>query len=59
MVSLTRPRLMPPIKIYETEQTTQSYLLKEKEMVKLPQNDLDYMEKAVEVESKKDASIMN
>lgn len=50
---------MPPIKIYETEQTTQSYLLKEKEMVKLPQNDLDYMEKAVEVESKKDASIMN
>ena len=58
---------MPPIKIYETQQTTESYLLKEKEMVKLPKEDLDFLKKGgggagddgLAGESKRDVSIMN
>lgn len=36
---LTERVLMPPIKVYETDQQSQSLLLKDKEMVKLPNND--------------------
>jgi len=42
---LTERQLLPPIKIYETQQTTESYLLKEKEMVKLPRDELDFLKK--------------
>ena len=34
---------MPPIKVYETQQATESYLLKEREMVKLPKDELDFL----------------
>lgn len=46
---------MPQIKIYETQQTTESYLLKEKEMIKLPRDELDFLKRQDEGnESKKD-----
>lgn len=52
---LTERQLMPPIKIYETQQTTESYLLKEKEMVKLPRDELDFLKRPDDMnESKKD-----
>ncbi len=57
---LTERQLLPPIKIYETQQTTESYLLKEKEMVKLPKDELDFLRKGDDLnESKKEGSIMN
>lgn len=52
---LTERQLLPPIKVYETQQTTESYLLKEKEMVKLPRDELDFLKKNDDVnESKRD-----
>jgi len=55
---LTERALMPPIKVYDTEnQEQQSLLLKEREMVKLPQNDLDIIDQDQE-ESKQDHSMM-
>ncbi len=52
---LTERQLLPPIKIYETQQTTESYLLKENEMVKLPKDELDFLKKNEDVsESKKE-----
>ena len=49
---------MPPIKIYETQQTTESYLLKEKEMVKLPRDELDFLKRPDDGnESKKDGKL--
>ena len=43
---LTERQLLPPIKIYETQSaTTESYLLKEKEMVKLPRDELDFLKR--------------
>jgi hypothetical protein len=52
---LTERQLLPPIKVYETQQTTESYLLKEKEMVKLPKDELDFLKKNDDVnESKRD-----
>jgi hypothetical protein len=57
---LTERQLLPPIKIYETQHTTESYLLKEKEMVKLPKDELDFLRKGDDLnESKKEGSIMN
>lgn len=53
-MSLHYFRLLPPIKVYETDQTTQSMLLKDKEMIKLPQNELDFLKKE-DLESKKDS----
>mmetsp|Transcript_40493 Transcript_40493/g.38987 ORF Transcript_40493/g.38987 Transcript_40493/m.38987 type:complete len:131 (+) Transcript_40493:339-731(+) len=51
---------MPPIKIYETQQTTESYLLKEKEMVRLPRDEMDFLKKGEDLnESKKEASVLN
>ena len=48
-------KLLPPIKAYETQQTTEGYLLKEKEMVKLPRDELDFLKKNDDVnESKRD-----
>ena len=50
---------MPPIKIYETQQNTESYLLKEKEMVKLPRDELDFLRRPEEGnESKKDGKLL-
>lgn len=51
---------MPPIKIFETLQTTESYLLKEKEMVKLPRDEMDFLKKGEDInnESKKDGTII-
>ena len=55
---LTERALMPPIKVYDTEnQEQQSLLLKEREMVKLPQNDLDIMDQDNE-ESKQEQSVL-
>jgi hypothetical protein len=52
---LTERQLLPPIKIYETQQTTESYLLKENEMVKLPKDELDFLKKHEDAsESKKE-----
>ena len=49
---------MPPIKVYDNEnQEQQSLLLKEREMVKLPQNDLDMLDQDNE-ESKQEQSIL-
>ena len=42
---LTERQLLPPIKVYEAQQTTESYLLKEKEMIKLPKDELDFLKK--------------
>lgn len=62
---LTERQLMPPIKVYETTQTTDSYLLKEKEMVKLPRDELEFLKKGErpppdEAEaSRRDQSMMN
>eukprot|EP00347_Sterkiella_histriomuscorum_P008400 403345240 len=57
---LTERQLLPPIKIYEMQQTTESYLLKEKEMVKLPKDELDFLKKGDDInDSKKEASILN
>ena len=50
---LTERVLMPPIKVYETEQ--ESLLLKDKEMVKLPNADDD----EVEEDDKKEQTVMN
>lgn len=53
---LTERTLMPPIKVYDTEsQEQQSLLLKEREMVKLPQS--NYGDQEME-ESKQEHSIM-
>lgn len=55
---LTERVLMPPIKVYDNEnQEQQSLLLKEREMVKLPQNELDMGEHDLE-ESKQDQSAL-
>ena len=55
---LTERALMPPIKVYDTEnQEQQSLLLKEREMVKLPQNDLDMVDQEQE-ESKQEQSVL-
>lgn len=55
---LTERALMPPIKVYDTEnQEQQSLLLKEREMVKLPQNDLDMASQEHE-ETKQEQSIL-
>ncbi len=50
---LTERQLLPPIKIYETQQTTESYLLKENEMVKLPKDELDFLKKHDDVNDSK------
>lgn len=58
---------MPPIKIYETQNTTESYLLKDKEMVKLPRDQHDFLKKGSGAgnendtlsESRKEQSVMN
>lgn len=50
---------MPPIKIYESQQSTESYLLKEKEMVKLPRDELDFLKKPEDGnESRRDGKIL-
>lgn len=54
---LTERALMPPIKVYETDPATQSLLLKDKEMVKLPRDDGEALRK--EEESKKEISVLN
>ena len=54
---LTERQLMPPIKIYETSNQTQSMLLKDKELIQLPRNDMDMFKK--DEDSKKDASMAN
>lgn len=57
---LTERQLLPPIKIYEMQQSTESYLLKEKEMVKLPKDELDFLKKGDDVnDSKKDGNTFN
>ena len=49
---------MPPIKVYDSENLDQqSLLLKEREMVKLPQNDLDLIDQDNE-ESKQEQSVL-
>lgn len=55
---LTERALMPPIKVYDTENhEQQSLLMKEREMVKLPQNDLDTFEPDHD-DTKQEQSIM-
>ncbi|CAI2385624.1 unnamed protein product [Moneuplotes crassus] len=55
---LTERALMPPIKVYDTDaQEQQSLLLKEREMVKLPRNDLDVFDPDQE-DTKQEQSIM-
>ena len=55
---LTERALMPPIKVYDTDnQEQQSLLLKEREMVKLPQNDVDFLEQEHD-DSKQEQSMM-
>ena len=44
---------MPPIKILESQETTETYLLKEKEMVKLPREELDFLKKPEEINESK------
>ena len=57
---LTERQLLPPIKVYETQKTTESYLLKEKEMVKLPRDELDFLKKNDDVnESKRDGNYLH
>ncbi|CAI2385623.1 unnamed protein product [Moneuplotes crassus] len=55
---LTERALMPPIKVYDTDSNEQqSLLLKEREMVKLPKNDIDAFEPDQE-DTKMEHSIM-
>ena len=56
---LTERALMPPIKVYDTEnQDQQSLLLKDREIVKLPDNELDIAGDQEQEESKQEQSIM-